>query len=126
MSLNARGPTRTTAVKLEQLLARRQFDPSAWAEIVADDVHVRIGNAAPVIGRDPALAELGLFFARIDSIGAGFREMWKRRETVYAELEVEFTDATGRERRIPCAIVARATGGSLRDIRFHLDPSLIP
>ncbi|HEV7800969.1 MAG TPA: nuclear transport factor 2 family protein [Burkholderiales bacterium] len=126
MTLNTRGLEQATAAKLKHLIAGPRFDPVAWGEIIADDMHLRIGNAAPVIGRDSALAELGRFFARIDSLAAGFYDMWRRRETVYVELEVEFTDATGRKRRIPCAIVARAADGILLDLRFHLDPSLIP
>lgn len=113
-------------MKLGQLLSTHPFDRVAWEAAVAHDLHLRIGNAAPVIGKTAALAELNLFFARIKSIGTGFCETCRLRETVFAEMEVEFTDAVGCEQRIPCVIVVRVTGGTFLDIRFHLDPSPIP
>jgi hypothetical protein len=114
-----------TTPRLKRLLTSQPLDANAWSDIASDDLHVRIGNASPAIGKDAALAELELFFARINSMGTGFLEIWRRQETVYAELEVQFTEPMGCERRIPCAIVARITHGSLRDLRFHLDPSPI-
>lgn len=126
MSPTARRPQQAMTVKLKQLLCTHPFDAIAWEAAVGHDLHLRIGNAVPAIGKKAALAELSLFFARIDSLGAGFCEMCSLRETVFAEMEVGFTDATGREQRIPCVIVARIVSNSVLDLRFHLDPSPIP
>lgn len=115
-----------TAARLKQLFATHPFDEAAWGTAAAADLHVRIGNAAPVVGRDPALGELRRFFARVDSIGSGFCEMCRVRETIFAEMEVDFTDEAGGGRRIPCTVVARVAGGRVLDIRLHLDPSPIP
>ena len=112
--------------KLRQLLRAHPFDRTAWNRFVTDDLHVRIGNAATVIGKDAALAELSAFFARTESVGAGFFETCRHTQTVFAEMEVDFKDAAARARSIPCVMVMRWVGGSLVDLRIHLDPSAIP
>ncbi len=112
--------------KLRQLLSTHPFDQSAWDAAVAPDVHVQNGNAAPAIGKSAALAELSLFVARIQSVGANFCETCKQKETIFAEVEIAFADGTRCEQRIPCVIVARTISGCLVDLRIHLDPSPIP
>jgi hypothetical protein len=112
--------------RLRRLLQSHPFDRRAWNPVVTDDLHVRIGNAAPVIGRDAALAELGAFVSRTESIGAGFFETCRRAQTVFAEVEVDFKDAAGGVRGIPCVMVMRWVGESLIDLRIHLDTSTIP
>lgn len=117
---------RPIAGPLRQLLQADVFDRGAWEKIVATDLHIRIGNAPTVIGKDVALRELGQFLMRLESIGGSFCAVWQRRETVFAETEVQFTDAARRPQSIPCTIVARAAHGNLCDLRIHLDPSPIP
>jgi hypothetical protein len=124
--MDARKLTSATTAKLQKLLVAPAFDRVAWDAIVADDLHLRIGNAAPAIGRGASLAELSHFLARTKSIGTGFCETCRRRETLFAEMDVEFIDAAGHEQRIPCVVAARMASGSLVDLRFHLDPSPIP
>jgi hypothetical protein len=111
---------------VSRLFAARSFDRAAWEAAVAQDLHVRIDNAAPVIGKKDGLAELGRFFSRITSLGTGFRETCRSRETMFAELEVEFQDSEGETRRIPCVLVVRVAGAALLDVRLHLDPSPLP
>jgi|tagenome__1003787_1003787.scaffolds.fasta_scaffold18607971_2 hypothetical protein len=111
---------------IRQLLAAHPFDRNAWDCASAQDLHVRIGNARPAVGKDAALEELSRFFARIRSVGAGFCEMCHSGNTVFAEMEVEFSDAGGVHRRIPCVVVVRVEGRALLDVRLHLDPSPIP
>jgi hypothetical protein len=111
---------------IRHLLLTQPFARDAWESAAAHDLHVRIGNAAPVIGKSAALAELDRFFARITAIGAGFCETCRSKETLFAEVEVEFRDGAGLPRGIPCVVVVRLTGGALLDVRFHLDPTPIP
>lgn len=111
---------------VSRLFAARSFDRAAWDAAVAQDLHVRIGNAAPAIGKQNGLAELGRFFSRITSLGSGFRETCRSRETMFAELDVEFKDSEGETRRIPCVLVVRVAGAALVDVRLHLDPSPLP
>jgi hypothetical protein len=117
---------RPVAGQLQHLLRADVFDKSAWEKIVATDLHVRIGNAPTVIGKEVALRELGQFLTRLESIGGSFCAVWQRQETVFAETEVQFTDAARRQQCIPCTIVARVTHGNVCDLRIHLDPSQIP
>jgi hypothetical protein len=113
-------------INLQRVITTRPFDDVAWRKIIAHEIHVRIGNAAPVIGKPAALAELRRFFSRVESVGGGFWELCKRRETIFAEVEVRFIDMAGSDQCIPCVIVARMAGRVLIDLRLGLDPSPIP
>ena len=126
MPTNQHAQHRRTGASVRHLLVTHPFNREAWESATAHDLHVRIGNAAPVIGRSAALAELNRFFARVSSIGAGFCETCKSRESLFAELEIEFQDGAGLRQWIPCVVVLRLTGTALLDVRFHLDPTPIP
>jgi hypothetical protein len=63
-----------TCATLKHLLLTRPFDRDAWDAAAAQDLHVRIGNAAPVMGKIAALAEVDRFFSRIISVGEGYFE----------------------------------------------------
>jgi hypothetical protein len=126
MVSNHRKVRKGLATKLQELVTAHPFDHVAWDKIAAPEIHLRIGNAAPIVGKSAALAELALFFARIESLGEGFWELCRRRETIFAEVDIGFVDSGGTYRRIPCVIVARMTDNSLLDLRFDLDPSPIP
>ena len=76
-----------------------------------------------MVGRSAAVAELGIFYSRIESVGTSYWEQCRRDQTVFAEVEVRFIDAAGADRHIPCVIVARWGMGQLVDLRFDLDPS---
>lgn len=114
-----------TGTRLKALLVSR-FDRDAWREAMGEDCHLRIGNGPPLVGRAAALPALEAFCQRVEAFGCGFCQVWTRREAIFAETEVRFRNAAGGEARIPCVIVARATEGQLRDLRFHLDPGPIP
>jgi hypothetical protein len=116
---------RLTALALKALLANR-FERAEWEAIAGEQLHVRIGNAEPEIGRTRALDALAAFRARVLGFGCRYCDLWQRREAIYAETDVRYLDAGGMPRQIPCAIVARVSRGRLLDIRFHLDPSPIP
>ena len=115
-----------TAAKVKELLLRAPSDTAAWEAAVGDDLHVRIGNAAPAVGKNAALAELAGFLGRVDSVGENFCELFRGRETYIAEMEVAFSNFTDDQQRIPCVVVVRTSGSSVIDVRFHLDPSPIP
>jgi hypothetical protein len=126
MATHRRHTARAAEIKLQQLLTAGCFDDAGWKEMIAPDVHLRIGNNAPAIGKDASLAALSVFFGRIDSVGNGYWELCRRRETIFAEVEIRFLDTGGADRRIPCVIVARLASGSLLDLRLAFDPSPIP
>jgi hypothetical protein len=76
--------------------------------------------------REAALDALQDFLGPIDRFGGGFCEIWQRREAIYAETELVFSDAATPVPNIPCVLVARTTHGLLRDIRIHLDLTGFP
>jgi len=102
------------------------FDRGAWEAIASEHLHLRIGNDPPSTERGEALDRLQTFLSRLAAFGCRYRDLWQRREAIYAETDVRFRDAEGRLREIPCALVARVVGGRLLDLRLHLDPSPIP
>lgn len=108
------------------MLIAQPFDRAAWETAASHELHVRIGNAAPVIGKAAGLAELEQFFSRITRIGSNFCETCRRRESLFSEMDVEFRDDAGEPRTIPCVIVVRVVNAAVLDVRFHLDPSPIP
>ncbi|MBX9815635.1 MAG: hypothetical protein K2X76_13120 [Sphingomonas sp.] len=109
-----------------RLLLAGPFAATAWDRVTGTHLHVRIGNAPPVIRRDEALAAIEQLFARIEGMGHGFWYGCADREALFAECDLRFHDAAGRGQTIPCAVVARLAGGALIDLRLHLDPAPIP
>lgn len=116
---------RFPAIRLKLLLTE-PYDEQAWTSACSPDVHSRIANGSIRTRRDLALADLSALLERIDGFGCDYCESWQRGDTIYAETDVRFRSADGASHTIPCVIVARTTHGSLRDLRFHLDPSPIP
>jgi hypothetical protein len=127
MAMNARqAQQRAAETRLHRLLTTCPFDDAAWVDAMSKDIHVRIGNAAPAIGRDAAITALSRFFGRVESVATDFWEACRRRETIFAEVDIRFVDEEGADHRIPCVVVARMAGSSLLDLRLGLDPSSIP
>jgi hypothetical protein len=114
-----------TALGLKALL-HGPFDRALWEAVASPNLHLRIANAPPATGRTAALDALQAFLARIEGFGCHYCDLWRRREAIYAETDVRFTNREGRLCTIPCALVARVTRGQLQDLRLHLDPSPIP
>jgi hypothetical protein len=48
-------PPRRIARQVKQLLYAQTFDLAAWETLAASDLHVRIGNAQPIIGKQAVL-----------------------------------------------------------------------
>ncbi len=96
-----------------------------FCALIGEDCHLRIGNDPPVIGRRAVSERLAHFLGRIETVG-GFWEAWQRRESIFVETEVVFQHRHLGLLKIPCTIIARTTGGAIRDLRFHLDPSPLP
>ena len=109
-----------------RLLLAGPYAALAWERMAGDPLHLRIGNGRPIVHRDAALAALEKFYTRIEGIGLGFWHGIADDEALFAECDLRFRATTGLPQAIPCAVVARLTGGSLIDLRLHLDPAPIP
>lgn len=93
---------------------------AAWGLILAPDVHLRIGNRRPVIGKRKALAELVGLFDTLEEVGAEFRQVVGAGETIVAE--TSYRDVMRREGpTMPCAIILRMERGLISDVRFYID-----
>jgi hypothetical protein len=92
-------------------------------EATGEKLHLRIANAPPALGREASLDQLEHFLARVDGFGLGFCEVWRHREVIYVETDVQYSTYAALVHRIPCALIARTYEGLLQDLRFHLDPT---
>lgn len=118
-----RRTVRFEAPALRELLLARPFDREAWVEATGEKLHLRIANAPPALEREASLDQLERFIACVDGFGLGFCEVWRRREVIYVETDVQCSTPSGFVHRIPCAVIARTYEGLLQDLRFHLDPA---
>lgn len=125
MGKESAAPGQITHQELKMLLDL-PFDRAVWEAVCGPHLHLRIGNGPPATGRAAALDALEAFRARIEGFGRQYCELWQRREAIYAESDVLFTDVKGEMYVIPCALIARVGSGVLQDLRLHLDPSPIP
>jgi hypothetical protein len=115
------------AIDPRALLCMKPFDATAWAQVVAEDCHARIGNAPPAVGRNAVLKVLVALYAPIEGFGSDYFDSWTRREAVFIETDLAFrAGAAGRIDRIPCVAIMRVTRNLLRDFRLLLDPAPIP
>jgi len=114
------------ATVLKRLIETQPFDQAAWTQVCSPDLHLRIANGPVHTRREQGLVDLRDFLSRVSRLGCDFCEMWQRRETIFAETELEFIDAGGRPSKIPCVLVARTTHGLVRDLRIYIDTAGLP
>lgn len=107
--------------RLKALLLARPFDAAGWMAASSPDMHVRIGAAAPCIGRAAALEALRGLLARCVTIGGEYCEVWPLRGAIHVETDLRCPDAQGRLVTLPCVIIVRSARGLLIDLRFYLD-----
>jgi len=113
--------------RLRNAFRGRPLDLRAWSAILAEEAHLRVGNRPPAVGKIKALVELAALLAQVESIGDEFCEVWATGEAIVVEANLRAVAAAGQEaNNVPCAVVARAVGGLLRDVRFYLDPAPLP
>jgi hypothetical protein len=107
---------------VEQLFASDPMRLDAWAAVLDERAHLRLGARPGVIGREGALCEIDSFFRRISGFGFEYRELWKLRDAVWIETDVAAGAAVA-----PCAIVFRCGRWPLiQDVRFYVDLSALP
>lgn len=109
---------------LQALLGGRTSDLDVWAALLAPDAHLRIGNAAPAIGREEALRDLAVLLAGAEGMGHAFAHCVRVGDLVVVETDIVCrAGGAARAAVIPCAVLARVGDGLLKDVRFYLDPS---
>ena len=109
----ARGPL----AELSELLRREHFDHAAWKGVLGQSCHLRIGNEAPVIGRENVLDRLDGLLAAPWGLDPDFHEAWRIKDAMFVETQLRMTGATA----LPCVLIVRASGEKILDLRWYLD-----
>lgn len=112
--------------RLRAILGGERIDAGALGRFFAEDVHLRVGSAAPAVGKRRALAELALLLDRVAAVGGVFHEVWQVDDTCFVETEITYAGPGGRTTVIPCVVIVRPHTGLVQDIRFYLDPTPLP
>lgn len=111
--------TNTHAMKSFQELPKTLC---AWDRILADNVHLRVGNRPPALGKLNALHELEVMFQEVGSFGARYLEVLQVDETIVFESTLHRgLQETSIE--VPCVLIARSQDGLMSDMRFYFDRS---
>lgn len=95
---------------------------SGWGPILADNVHLRVGNRPPALGKLNALDELAVLFKEMGSFGARYLEVLRVDETIVFESTFH-RGLLETANEVPCVLIARSQHGLLSDMRFYLDRS---
>jgi len=113
-----------TALALGLLEASDPPDLAGWSRLLAENVHLRVGNRQPAVGREASLRELSRLFQVTAALGRGFRELWPSGDGETVLMEIELTPV-GSVRPLPVALVVRmiAPEAIVRDVRFYFDPA---
>jgi hypothetical protein len=102
---------------------------AAWAELLDEHAHLRLGSRAPAIGREAALIELAGLLSTVGGFGRNYLEIWSVPRATWVETDLAAATSVAREGLIatPCAIVFRTGRWHLvQDVRFYFDPGALP
>lgn len=95
---------------------------AAWSLVLADDVHLRVGNGPTAVGKPQALAELAGLLDQLTGLGVGYREVLRVGETLVVETTLQLAPGDTLD-AVPCVLIARSERGLITDMRFYLDRS---
>lgn len=99
-----------------------RMDVHAWASHLAPDAVMRVGNDAPVHGRDGCREALAAFCARIEGLHHELVELWEHGEATIVEANVTCRRGDGREVTLPVVTIYRTgTDGLISDYRVYAD-----
>lgn len=112
--------------RLRAILPGTGADAATLGRAFAEDLHPRVGGAAPAVGKARALAELARLLDGVEAVGGAFHEVWQVGETCFVETEIRYAGAGGRAAITPCVVIVRPHTGPVQDIRFYLDPTPLP
>jgi hypothetical protein len=107
--------------KLRGLLLPHLADIGTWEAALADNVHLRVGSARPVLGKRAALSCLADLLSQIEEIDGKMGQFWKVREALLAETALLLRHPFGNARIVPCFLVVRARRELIEDLRFYCD-----
>ena len=113
---------RRAATRMKMFHDIERMDARAWAEYLAPDAVMRVGNDDPIYGRDGCRAALESFYARIDGLRYDLVELWEHGEATIVEANVTYTRSDGQEVTVPVVTIYRTDANDLiSDYRIYTD-----
>jgi ketosteroid isomerase-like protein len=113
---------RRAATRMRMFADIERMDARAWAEYLAPDAVMRLGNDDPIYGRDGCRAALESFYARIDGLRYDLVELWEHGEATIVEASVTYTRSDGLEVTVPVVTIYRSDANDLiSDYRVYTD-----
>jgi ketosteroid isomerase-like protein len=106
-------------------------DLAGALELMTEDVHFRLGNSEPTVGRDGFAASTAGLQTVVASLSHELTAVWTVQEpepAVICEMAVTYERHDGRRLTLPCANVFRLRDGRVADYRIYMDinPVLAP
>jgi ketosteroid isomerase-like protein len=109
-------------------LVRRLFeavdrkDTVSLAQLFADDIAFRFGNADVVAGRPAVVQACEAFLAGIAGIRHEIEQLWQvDDDRVVAVMTVHYEKLDGGRLSLPCANTFRVRDGEVSDYRIYMD-----
>jgi ketosteroid isomerase-like protein len=112
----------------------KQFDPirrmfaafdakdlTTLADLVTDDVRLRLGNPPMVAGKRAFVAAVTAFLGSVTSFRHEILNVWHDGHTVVAELNVHYVRLDGGEVTLPCCNVFELRDELISDYRSYMD-----
>jgi ketosteroid isomerase-like protein len=99
-----------------------RMDARSWAQYLAPDAVMRLGNDDPIYGRDGCRAALEAFYDRIDGLRYDLVELWEHGEATIVEANVTYVRSDGQEVMVPVVTIYRTDANDLiSDYRVYTD-----
>ena len=119
-SLSDKSDLRMQGTRTNEVFTELPKSLGAWARVLADNVHLRVGNRAPALGKTNALIELATLFDESGSFGADYLDVLRVGETIVIEATLQ-TKLDQISHELPCTLIARSEHGMVSDLRVYLD-----
>jgi ketosteroid isomerase-like protein len=115
----------TAEARIRDLFATTDAqDVEANAQHVTDDVVLRFGNDAPVVGKDAYMEMSRNFHASLAGLRHEILSLWTVDEnTVITEMTVHYERLNGQKLSLPCANVFRLRDGLVHEYQIFMDIS---
>ncbi len=97
------------------------MDPDRYARHLSDDVVMRFGNGAPVVGRAAVRDAWAAFCADLHGVRHDVVERWNAGKATIVEARVTYTRADASTVTVPVVTIYRARGELIDDYRIFID-----
>jgi ketosteroid isomerase-like protein len=94
---------------------------TALADLVTDDVSLRLGNAPIVQGKPAFVAAVNAFFGSVAGVRHEFLNLLRASHTVIAESDVHYIRLDGGKVSLPCCNVFKLRDGLVSEYRSCMD-----